>query len=422
MRKAYLFMFSFLIVSSSWAYVDPATGSMLFSAVTGIIISGYFFVKQIIMKLKFFSPVKSVKGKAHSIVLHSEGRQYWNVFKPLVDEFVKRGEACSYYSADPEDPGLKYESPLVETRFIGTGNKAWMHMNMLEADVCVTTTPGLDVLQFRRSKKVKHYSHIFHATDNTAGYKLYSLDYFDSVLMNGDHQAGIIRELEEVRGTRKKDLRIIGCTYLDVLSKEKAKLPLRTNDQFTVLVSPSWGRNGLLTLYGMELLKPLIESGLHIILRPHPQSSISEKAMLDKLKTALAGHENLEWDFQKDNILAMNRSDVMISDFSSIMYDYVFLFQKPVVTFNFHMDPRGFELSDIKRENPFYMSKDSGAIIHMNADNLQDVPSLIRGLEADPALEKKIADLSAHAWMHKGGAGKEGVDAILSIRNGLVES
>ncbi len=141
--------------------------------------------------------------------------------------------------------------------------------------------------------------------------------------------------------------------------------------------------------------------------------------MLHKLKTELAGYDNLEWDFQKDNIFAMNRSDVMISDFSSIMYDYVFLFQKPVVTFNFHMDPRGFELSDIKKENPFYMSKDSGAIIHMNADDLQDVPSLIRGLKANPELEQKIADLSAHAWMHKGCSGKKGVDALLSIRKGL---
>ncbi len=229
MRTAYCFIFFLVLVFPVWSYIDPATGSMLFSAITGIVVSSYFFLKQIVMRLKFFSPKTRGKEEKRSIVLHSEGRQYWNVFKPLVDEFAARGESCSYYSADPEDPGLKYDSPVVETRFIGIGNKSWMRMNILEADVCVTTTPGLNVLQFRRSKKVKHYSHIFHATDNTAGYKLYSLDYFDSVLMNGDHQARIIRELEDLRGTRKKDLHIIGCTYLDVLAEKKKELSTHTH-------------------------------------------------------------------------------------------------------------------------------------------------------------------------------------------------
>ena len=418
-RTLFLGIYSLLIVLPACAYIDPATGSLLFSAMAGVVVSSNFFVKQVIMKLKFFSPSGRKNAVKRSIVLHSEGKQYWNVFKPLVDEFAARGEKCSYFSADSDDPGLGYDSEYIETKFIGSGNKAFMQMNMLEADICVSTTPGLDVLQFRRSKKVKHYAHIFHSVDNSSTYRLYSLDFYDSVLMNGEHQTGVIRELEELRNTKVKELNTIGSTYLDVLAEKKRGVEEKESEDFTVLVSPSWGPNGLFMKYGLELLKPLADSGVKLILRPHPQSSISEKEMLDELSSALKDYENIEWDFEKDNIGALSRSDLMISDFSSVMFDFIFLFSRPVITFNFEMDPRGFELSDITKENPFYMIKDSGAILNLNTDDLKEVPELVQKIKGDAQLDEKIAALSELAWKHKGRSGEKGVDALLAIREEL---
>ncbi len=65
--------------------------------------------------------------------------------------------------------------------------------------------------------------------------------------------------------------------------------PEKGTDKKIVLVSPSWGDNGLLKKYGLKLLKPLAESAYHIILRPHPQSSISEKEILDNIKRRFTG-------------------------------------------------------------------------------------------------------------------------------------
>ena len=422
MKKAVFFnliVFIFIIVFPVSAYIDPATGSMLFSALIGILASSYFLVKQLIMKLKFFSRSSGEKKDSHSIVLYSEGAQYWNVFKPLLDGLIARGENCAYLTADEKDPGLKYESALVETKFIGSGNKAYMRLNMLEADVCVTTTPGLDVLQFKRSKRVKHYSHILHSLNNTSTYRLFGLDYYDSVLLNGPHQIGIIRELEDLRNTRVKKLSVVGSTYLDRLSEKVETLPARVDKSFTILVSPSWGPNGLLSKYGMELLKPLAKSGIKLILRPHPQSSISEKKLLDTLKEELKEYNNVEWDFEKENILSMSRSDVMISDFSSIMFDYIFLFSKPVAVFNFSMDPRGFDLSDITEENPYYMIKDSGAILHLNTESFEDVPDKILNLSVQQELQDNIEALRELAWKHKGDSANQGAEAIIRIRDSL---
>ncbi len=148
---------------------------------------------------------QNTAGKKN-FVFYSEGSQYWNVFKPVIDEFCRRGIKIYYYTSDEKDPGLKYDSEWIDSSFIGKGNKAFSKLNILEADICVMTTPGLDVYQLERSKGVKHYSHILHAVDDTTLYKLFSFDYFDFNLLTGEYQKTDIRKLEEKRGTKEKRL------------------------------------------------------------------------------------------------------------------------------------------------------------------------------------------------------------------------
>ena len=85
-------------------------------------------------------------------------------------------------------------------------------------------------------------------------YRLFGLDYFDSVLLTGDYQKTDIRFLEEQRGINKKDLVTVGCPYLDVYKENIAKVPEEENHPFTVLVSPSWGDVGILKKYGENFL------------------------------------------------------------------------------------------------------------------------------------------------------------------------
>ncbi len=70
---------------------------------------------------------------------------------------------------------------------------------MLTADVCLMTTPGINVYQLKRSKGVKHYAHVLHAASDATMYRLFGIDYFDSILLSGDYQKKDIRLLEEIR-------------------------------------------------------------------------------------------------------------------------------------------------------------------------------------------------------------------------------
>ncbi len=77
--------------------------------------------------------------------------------------------------------------------------------------------------------------------------------------------------------------------------------------------------NSLLNRFGNQLIDQLISSGYHIIIRPHPQSFTSEKELIDRL---MRDYPSLEWNQDIDNFDVLNRSDILISDFSGVIFDF----------------------------------------------------------------------------------------------------
>lgn len=313
----------------AYAYIDPGSGGVLFTAVIALISSivftlRAFFYNFIGFVYRLFS--KEIHKDSSGIVIHSEGRQYWSVFKPIVDEFEQRKIAYRYLTTDDADPVLSYPVKYGRVTFIGKpGNRAYSILNFLKADVVLTTTPGFDVYQIKRSKGVKHYSHIMHTLREPV-YRVFGLDYFDSVLINGQHQEEYIRKIEQAHKVPQKQIFTVGSTYVDELSKKVSKLP-KVDTTNTILVAPSWGKEALLSRYGDKILKPLLESKYNVIVRPHPQSYLVEKEMLDSIKHSLKDYKNLSWDKETDNIISMNKSCLMISDFSGVIMDYAVLFK-----------------------------------------------------------------------------------------------
>ncbi len=368
--------------SPALAYLDPGTGSMLLSALIGLVATVFFMLKALWYKsASFWYRLRGLEAPSSrgDIVFYSEGRQYWATFKPIVEALEKRGAPLLYLSSDSGDPGLADRAASSRARCIGKGSRAFALLNLLEADICVLTTPGLDVLQIRRSPGVAHYSHMVHAITDMAFYKLYSFDYFDSILLGGPHQSRSLRWLESLRGTPPKMLLETGCPYMDVLASERGheaeektacdpppelhgqavSSERQPEDQAgkvsgkgpgmrpALLVAPTWGRNGLLTRFGLELLQPLADAGFRLCIRPHPQSSLAEPGLLRELQAALAKHQAVSWDFGPSPFAAMQRADVLLSDLSGIVFDFALIFEKPVLTMEFTPDLRGQEANDL---------------------------------------------------------------------------
>ncbi len=410
-----------MVPSIANAYLDPGTGSMLFSALIGVVATLMFVGRALFFKITHIPAMisgRSIKGKRReSIVFYSEGKQYWNIFRPIVEELNRRGIYCRYVSANEDDPGLYTELPFVRTKILPEGPKLFFYLNTLEADIVLMTTPGLDVLQIKRSKGVKHYAHIAHSAGGCGGgYRTYGLDYFDSVLLGGHGAETEIRELESKRNTSKKELISIGCTYLDVLRPKMSTIePYFDNNKKTILLAPTWGNHGLLSKYKGAVIEPLISSGLYnVIVRPHPQSFKVEEELMDALQKEFASTSVL-WDKEGENLRAMASSDIMISDFSGVVFDYIFLFEKPILTFVGAIDKRATNAMDL--DNPIWNVNTITKIGCILDDD--DLPQLLERvgeqLNEGSHFINMLPQMRAEMDCYPGESGMRGADTIESI-------
>lgn len=407
-------------------YLDPGSGSMLFSAIIGIVATIFFLMKGTFFKIvdlpSYFRGVGKKEKHGNKIVFYSEGTQYWNVFLPIIKELSDRGINCSYLSSKENDLGLNCGFPNVTTKFIGEGNKAFFYLNTLSAEVCVMTTPGLDVLQIKRSKGVKKYIHITHSSGGCSGYSKYGVDYYDAVLTGGDGDKEFIEKIEEIRDLPKKEVEITGCTYLDVM-REKLKtwneMPEKMTDRKTVLVSPTWGNHGLLNNYGEQILEKLTNCGkFNVVIRPHPQSFVSEKEMIKKLMNSFPDSENIFWDREPDGLKSMYKSDIMVSDFSGIVFDFVFLFKKPVLSFKAGYNRLGKDSMDYPGEPWNIRSLDAAGRTMAEAD-VEKIEEIIEAVSASGLSENKITDLCNGMDKYPMESGKRGADFIVKTLNAI---
>lgn len=405
--------------STAHAYLDPGTGSMLLSVLIGLLSTAYFMLRKL---PALFRPVLfRLTGKTRllerrQIVIYGESANYWGTFRPLLEELGRRGVAVQYLTSSENDPCFTACLPdCIRCQYIGTGNTAYTTLNLLEADAMVLTTPGVGVLQIRRSKGVGKYIHILHSIGDIHYYKLFSFDYYDAIICCGEYQVASLRALEALRGTKPKELPLAGCPYLDALVAKRDSLPAVSPDDNCVLVAPTWGRLGMLTRYGAAIPKALAEAGFHVILRPHPQSYISDTKLMEHLEIELAANANITWDRNPDGFASLRRASVLISDFSGVIYDFAFVFFRPVITiYSSPPAPDSFEAFDIPF--PYWdgdIVKQLGAVV--SAEDIPRLPALVREIARETNWPERIRRVRDANIVNFGCAAGPVTDAILSL-------
>ena len=395
-------------------YIDPGTGSMLFSVVIGVAAAGVYALQSLRMKLKYKGAGRgAAEGEKHPLVIFAESRNYWNVFRPVCEELERRGMDCEYWTTSEDDPcftaGLRHVRPV----YIGEGNRAYAKLNLMNADVCLSTTPGLDVLQWKRSKNVRKYVHIFHALDPGNGYRMFGLDYYDAVLMTGEFCGENIRELERLRGLPEKELVVTGSAYMDSLLERKEALPPagELSDVPTVLLAPSWGASSALNRFGDRLLNRLIDTGYRIIIRPHPQMKTADPELLSRLMRKYPESGMLEWNFDRDNFDVLSRADVMISDFSGVVLDYTLVFDRPLLYLDTSYDSAPYDAA--WSEKPYWnlraLPKLGRQITETDFPRLREI---IDGMLTEELLKQGREEIRAEAWQYPGEAAARTVDYL----------
>ena len=394
-------------------YIDPGTGSMLFTILIGVLGAAFYSARMLFIKLRYRLGGGKVEAldKKIPLVIFSDGKQYWKVFAPICKELSARGQEVVYYTMSEDDPALSANLPGMTAEFIGEDNRAFTKLNFLKANVVFSTTPGLDVYQWKRSKDVDFYVHIPHASNDITLYRMFGIDYYDSILLSGDYQVKQIRQMEAKRELPAKDLKLVGIPYMDDMAARLDSVGKAEAHERTVLLAPSWGDSALFGVYGGKIIEKLLETGYHVIVRPHPQSFKSEKELMDKLMEKFPNSDKLEWNRDSDNFEVLRRSDILISDFSGVTFDFSLIYDKPVIytTPNFDLGP----YDAWWMEEPLWTTT---ILPHIGAelteDKMDSLKELIDTCIEDPRYAEGRKKAKAETWANAGAGAKAVADYL----------
>jgi YidC/Oxa1 family membrane protein insertase len=157
-----------------------------------------------------------------------------------------------------------------------------------------------------------------------------SMDHYDTVFAVGKDQREELEKENKVYNLKNRKIVSWGYSLLDdmIESYEKNK---KTNKEKTVLIAPSWQKDNIVDLCLDELLNKLKGHDYKIIVRPHPQHVRHMKEKFEGLKKQFENNPMIEiqTDFSSNNTVF--DADLVITDWSSIGFEYAFTTLKPVL-------------------------------------------------------------------------------------------
>lgn len=394
-------------------YIDPGTGSMLFTILIGVLGAAFYSLRMLFIKMRYRLGGGKVEelDKKIPLVIFSDGKQYWKVFAPICKELSARGQEVVYYTMSEDDPALTANLPGMTAEFIGEDNRAFTKLNFLKANVVFSTTPGLDVYQWKRSKDVDFYVHIPHAPNDITLYRMFGIDYYDAILLSGDYQIEQIREMEAKRELPAKELLKVGIPYMDDMAARLQNGGEAEPHERTVLLAPSWGDSALFGVYGGKIIEKLLETGYHVIVRPHPQSFKSETALMDKLMAQFPNTDKLEWNRDADNFEVLRRSDILISDFSGVTFDFTLIYDKPMIYTNPNFDLGPYDAWWM--DKPLWTATVLPRIgAELTEDKMDNLKELIDTCIEDPRYAEGRRTVKEETWANPGTGAKAVADYL----------
>ena len=399
-------------------YLDPGTGSLLLYAIVGITTTVLFALRGFWYSLrsKVFMGKKGAVKELPDLVFHTEGGKYWQVFQPVLKALDAYDVKYGYVTPDKNDPvftsGLKNVVPICPGKELMTLS----YMNNIKAKVVVSTTPQLDVYMLKRSKHVQKYVHLFHTATDVSLYEMYAHDWYDTLLCTGPYMEESIRSIEKNRHEKAKELLKTGCTCFDYMLDELHRCTRHLEEGLTVLYAPAWGVRSSVVTYGSAVIDVLTAAGIRVIFRPHPQMYISDTEVIKAVEEKIKGNSLVEIDHNRTAVESMARSHAMITDFSGVIFDYAFLFERPIFIMNASYHLEGCEVIDIDGNKVWEIDKCHEITRMIKPEELESLDKIVRAeLENAGEYQERIRRIKADEIYNFGHAGEVAAKQLVEM-------
>jgi YidC/Oxa1 family membrane protein insertase len=347
------------------------------------------------------------------------GGQY-KYYKNTIDYILENSDIIIHYlTNDPDDKVFEIVNKNLKA-YYASERKTISLLLRLDCDIFVTTVQDLQTYHLKRSiaRKDIEYIHIphgpasLHLTAREAAY-----DHFDTFFCVGPHQANELRQREEMAGLPKKTLVKAGYGLYDQLVQLYAQMPPKTDIRPQILIAPSWQPDNILDICIVPMLSSLLNNGWRIIVRPHPQNIqvfpeiISDLALqyADEIKS---GELKIDTDFLSNE--SIFTSDIIITDWSGIAFEFGFTTLKPAIFIN----------TPMKVLNPNYKDYDLPVLdlvlrdimgISLDVDDVAGINQIVDKLLADKDIYQNQIEAAAKEYIyHHGRSGEAGGKYIIS--------
>ena len=276
------------------------------------------------------------------LVFYSESSGFYKYFQNVIEYLLAHSNVIIHYvTSDPKDQvfTLAETQPRIRPYYIGEKRLITLMMKM-DADIVVMTMPDLDNYHIKRSyvRKDVEYVYMFHGL--FAGLQTLrkgALDHYDTFLLATPGIVDAMRGYNEKYGLPGRQ-RMVPCGYgvIDNMALEYERMEKRENQIRTVLVAPSWQKDNILESSLQDLVEPLLSDGYDITVRPHPQYIRRFPQRLQAIMAACESYDKSRFRFQLDfsSNETVYSADVLVTDWSSIGYEYALATKKPVLHIN----------------------------------------------------------------------------------------
>lgn len=275
------------------------------------------------------------------LVFYSESSGFYKYFENIIAELLRRTNVVIHYvTSDPEDQifAIAAKESRIQPYYIGENRLITLFMKM-DADTVVMTMPDLNTYHLKRSmiRKDIEYVYVFHGMfSGLSTLRAGALDHFDTLLVPAH---GFVDEMKA--WNRKKglpDQKMVPCGYgvVDNMAEQYDKMEKTENPVKTVLIAPSWQPDNVMEMCLHDLAEPLLAAGYDITVRPHPQYLRRFPGQMEALVQSCEKYNKDRFRFQmgfasNETVFA---SDVLVTDWSNIGYEFALATKKPVLFVN----------------------------------------------------------------------------------------
>ena len=129
--------------------------------------------------------------------------------------------------------------------------------------------------------------------------------------------------------------------------------------------------------------------------------------------------EQLEWNRDSDNFEVLRRSDILISDFSGVIFDFTLIYDKPII----YTDPQ----FDTSLYDAWWLDEQMWTLSalprlgkQLTDENMEDLKGLIDECITDPVYEEGRKTVKAETWEQCGEGAVRVADYLIAKREELL--